>query len=156
MSFNRLKVPQLILVQPFCLSLFMIDFNGPAMASDARQPRALPRELIANVVSRAVTQIRVVIVDDQTLSPKRLDAQRRTEAPIVFDRSLVAKGDALKDRRTSLRDGRLMFLLERSGEFIEALPSSFPEHRIIGGQSAHIGQLQRLAHELTKAGLSVP
>ena len=35
MSLNGLKVPQLILVKPFGLSLFAIDFNRPAVASDA-------------------------------------------------------------------------------------------------------------------------
>jgi hypothetical protein len=35
MSLNRLEVPQLILVQPFGFTLFMVNFNGPAMMSDA-------------------------------------------------------------------------------------------------------------------------
>src|SRR3989337_1291374 len=46
MAFNRLEVPQLILVQPFGLAFFMIDFNGPAVAPDTGDARSLPPETV--------------------------------------------------------------------------------------------------------------
>ena len=41
-----LKVPHLILVQPLRLALFVIDFHGPAMATDARDTSRLPNQAI--------------------------------------------------------------------------------------------------------------
>lgn len=49
MSLNRLEVPQLILVQPFGLPLFMIDFNGPAVTSDAGDARRLPIQAVRDI-----------------------------------------------------------------------------------------------------------
>jgi hypothetical protein len=42
----RLEVPHLILIEPIRFALFMIDFNGPAMASDAGDPSGLPLQLV--------------------------------------------------------------------------------------------------------------
>ena len=42
MSFDSAEVPQLILVQPFGFAFFVIDFNGPTMATNARDAGCLP------------------------------------------------------------------------------------------------------------------
>ena len=41
-----LEVPHLILVQPLLLALLVIDFNGPAVAADARDTNGLPNQAI--------------------------------------------------------------------------------------------------------------
>ena len=47
----RLEVPHLIRIEPIRFPLFVIDFNGPAMASDAGDPPGLPLQLVTNEVS---------------------------------------------------------------------------------------------------------
>lgn len=46
-----LKVPNLVLIEPIRFALFVIDFNGPAMTSDAGDPPSLPFQLITEVVN---------------------------------------------------------------------------------------------------------
>jgi hypothetical protein len=49
MSLNTTEVPQLILIQPFRLAFFVIDFNGPAVASNTGDARSLPYQAVADV-----------------------------------------------------------------------------------------------------------
>ena len=47
----RLAGPSLLLLQPIRFPFFVIDFNGPAMASDAGDPPGLPLQLVTNEIS---------------------------------------------------------------------------------------------------------
>ena len=67
MTFDGAKVPQLILIQPFRLAFLVIDFNGPAVATDARDACGLPNQAVADVKDGVVRQIRLVMVDYQAL-----------------------------------------------------------------------------------------
>jgi hypothetical protein len=69
-SLNGLEVPQLIPVPPFGLPLFVIEFNGPAVASDASDTRRLPPQAVGDVEDRAIAPVRLAMVDDQTLPAK--------------------------------------------------------------------------------------
>ena len=69
----RLEVPYLILIQPIRLPLFVIDFNGPAMASDTGDPPGLPLQLVTNEVSGRIGEISLAMIDDQTLLAKVMD-----------------------------------------------------------------------------------
>jgi hypothetical protein len=46
----RLEVPHVILIEPIRLALFVRDVNGPAMASDTRDPSGLPLPWVRDVV----------------------------------------------------------------------------------------------------------
>ena len=46
MPVYRLKVPDLILIESISFALFVIDFNGPAVTSDARDARRLPVQFV--------------------------------------------------------------------------------------------------------------
>ncbi len=47
--FNGLDIPSLILVEPFGLARFIIDFHGPAVASATRDTRCLPRQAVGAI-----------------------------------------------------------------------------------------------------------
>jgi hypothetical protein len=69
----RLEVPDLILIQPIRLPLCVIDFNGPAMASDAGDPPGLPWQLVTHEVHGRIGQISLTMINDQTLLAKVMD-----------------------------------------------------------------------------------
>jgi hypothetical protein len=54
MALDRPEVPQLILVQSFCLAFLVIDFHGPAMASDASDASGVPDQAVADIEGRVV------------------------------------------------------------------------------------------------------
>jgi hypothetical protein len=42
------NVPDLILIESISVALFVIDFNGPAVASDARETVGLPVQVVGH------------------------------------------------------------------------------------------------------------
>jgi hypothetical protein len=64
MAIYRLKVPDLILIEPLRFTLFVIDFNGPAVASNPGDTRGLPVQLVGDEESGGVGQVRPTMVDD--------------------------------------------------------------------------------------------
>jgi hypothetical protein len=69
MALDGREVPQLILIQPFGLAFLVVDFNGPAVAADARC-RALAKPSGWTSADRVVRQISPAIVDHQALFAK--------------------------------------------------------------------------------------
>ena len=69
----RLEVPYLILIQPIRFPLFVIDFNGPAMASDAGEPPSLPVQFVRDEIGGRIREISLAMIDDQALLPKVMD-----------------------------------------------------------------------------------
>jgi hypothetical protein len=70
----RLKVPYVILIEPIRFPLFVVDFNGPAMASDASAPPGLPLQLVRDEVSSCIGEISFAMIDDQTMLAKVMDS----------------------------------------------------------------------------------
>ena len=50
----RLKVPDLILLESVSFALFVRDFNGPAVTSDARDPVRLPLQAVRDKNRRGI------------------------------------------------------------------------------------------------------
>src|SRR5947208_12001052 len=69
----RLEVPHLILIQPLRFAFFVIDFNGPAMASDAGEPPSLPVQFVRDEIGGRIREISLAMIDDQALLPKVMD-----------------------------------------------------------------------------------
>ena len=88
MACNRLKVPQLILVQPFSFALLMIDFDGPAVASDTRNAGRLPLQAVGDIEDGVVGEVGLAMIDDQALFAKVVDMVRVAVAVIVLRRPL--------------------------------------------------------------------
>ena len=64
MPVYRLKVPDLILIESISFALFVIDFNGPAVASDARDPGGLPVQLVGDEEHGGIGKVGLAVVDD--------------------------------------------------------------------------------------------
>jgi hypothetical protein len=64
MSVYRLKVPDLILIEAIHFALFVIDFNGPAMASNARDAMGLPAQFVGDEEYGSIRKVRLSVVHD--------------------------------------------------------------------------------------------
>ena len=64
MSGYRLKVTHLILIESISFALFMIDFNGPAVSSNARDARGLPVQFVGDEEPGRIRQVRLSVVND--------------------------------------------------------------------------------------------
>ena len=69
----RPKVPHVILIEPIRFPFFVIDFNGPAMASDAGDSPGLPLQCIPDEGDSCIRQVSFSMIDDQSLLPKIMD-----------------------------------------------------------------------------------
>jgi hypothetical protein len=111
MSFNGLEIPYLILVQPFLLALLVIDFNGPAVAIDACDPRRLPVQAVGHQEHGFVRQVSLAMVDHQAMFAKVVQAMGSTIAVVPFLTTFERDSDLLEHRSSfffdSFRDGSL-------------------------------------------------
>ena len=73
MPLDGAEVPQLILVQPFGLAFLVVDFNGPAMATNTGDACRLPHQAVADEKDGAVRQVSPVMIDDQALFTEAVD-----------------------------------------------------------------------------------
>ena len=83
MTRYALKVPQLILVKALSFALFIVYFNGPAVAANGGDAFGLPAQAIADVENGFVRQVSVAEVDHQALFAEFRDAMGLTIAEIV-------------------------------------------------------------------------
>ena len=90
----------------------MLDFHGPAVATDVRNPSCLPVHLIGDAEDWLVHKVGLTMVNQQANFAEVLHAMRRTIAIITFFCSFVGDTDRTKDRSLFGRNGLLMFLLE--------------------------------------------
>ena len=74
MSGYRLKVPHLVLIEPIRFALFVIDLNGPAMASNTGDTPGLPVQLVGDEEGGGIGQVSLLVIDDQALLAKVMDA----------------------------------------------------------------------------------
>ena len=97
MSFDSAKAPHLILVQPFRFAFLVIDFNGPSMAANASDAFCLPTEAVADEIGRIVRQVRLAMVDHQTLFPIVFHPMGLAVTVIALLVTLVLDRNRLKD-----------------------------------------------------------
>ena len=64
MPVYRLKVPDLIFVEPIHFALFVIDLNGPAVTSNPSDPLGLPVQLVGDEEPGGVGQVGLTMIDD--------------------------------------------------------------------------------------------
>src|SRR6266699_2871450 len=108
----RLEVPHLILIQPLRFAFFVIDFNGPAMASDAGEPPSLPVQLVRDEIGGRIRESSLAMIDDQALLAKVMDVMGVAVAVIGLLFSFVAHRQFTKDRSTFRFDSFMVFLLD--------------------------------------------
>lgn len=108
----RLKVPHVILIEPIRFALFMVDFNGPAMASDAGDPPGLPLQLVRDEVGSCIGEISLAMIDDQTMLAKVMDTMGLAVAIIGLLVSFIGDGEFAKHWLAAIFDGLMVFLLK--------------------------------------------
>ncbi len=137
MPVYRLEVPDLILIESIRFAFFVIDFNRPAMASDARDPPGLPVELVGEEVGGGIGKVRFLVVDDQPVLPKVMDTMGLAVAVVGLLFSFVSNGQLAKDRGVVGFEGVLVVFLKAcrsnaskrcspSGNSTKSSPASVP------------------------------
>jgi hypothetical protein len=121
----RLKIPDLILVEPIYFTFFVIDFNGPTMASDACDPPGLPLQLVTDEVGARIREISLSMIDDQSMLAKVMDMMGFTITVVGLFFSFIGDGQFSKDGIASTLNGLLVLLLEVSIKHIQSLLSCF-------------------------------
>ena len=64
MPVERRKIPDLILIQAINFALFVIDFNGPAVTSAARDALGWPVQSVGDKERGRSRQVSLAVVDD--------------------------------------------------------------------------------------------
>lgn len=107
-----LNVPTLILIEAISVALFVIDFNGPAVASDARDAVRVPVQCGGDEERGGIRQIRVAMGDDEPLLPNVRDV--RGVAVTVRGLLIAFRGNRewVKDRGGALLEGVMGLLLQ--------------------------------------------
>lgn len=98
MPVYRLKVPDLILRKTIGFALFVIDFNGPAVASDAGDAFCLPVEAVGDEKRSFIRKVRLSVVDDQSLLAEVMDGMGMAVAVVGLFFAFVKNADFTKDR----------------------------------------------------------
>src|SRR5271157_984733 len=119
MSFDGRKVPELILIQPFSLAFFVIDFDGPAVASNAGNTRRLPNEAIADEKNGIIGKVSPTMVDNQALFAVVVKVVGVTVAVVGLLLVFVRNRNALEDGRFASVLACQMRLFEPCGEVFE-------------------------------------
>jgi hypothetical protein len=95
MPVDRVKVPALILIESISFARFVIDFNRPAVASDARHALGLPVQLVGPKEQSRIRKIRLAVIDDQAVLPNVMDTMRLAVTVIRFLIAFVGKRDLM-------------------------------------------------------------
>ena len=111
MPVYRLKIPDLILIQSINFALFVRDFNGPAVTSDARDALGVPVQSVGDKERGRIRQVGLAVVDDSSLLPKVMDTMGVAIAVIGLLFAFVGNRDFSKDALMSLFEGLMMLLL---------------------------------------------
>jgi hypothetical protein len=105
---DRLKIPDLILIQSISFALFVIDGNGPAVTADARDAMSLPVQSSGEKERGRIRQVGLSVVDDSSLLPKVMDTMGVAIAVIGLLGAFVGHRDFSKDGLMSLGEGLMM------------------------------------------------
>ena len=60
----RGKVPDLILIEALRFAFFVLDFNGPTVATDTRDAGGLPVQLVGDEEPGTIGEVGWAVVDD--------------------------------------------------------------------------------------------
>ena len=156
MSFNGAEAPHLILVQPFGLAFFVIDFNRPAMTANAGDALCPPDQTVADVEGRFVLQVSLTMVNDQALFAKAWNLMGVAVAVVDFLFTLVRYVDGMEDGLTPRRHRLQMLLFELFSKVAQRCLTVLQGHLGCLGQGTHIGQTQRLTHKPAEIWLGIP
>ena len=151
-----LKVPYLILVQALRLALFVIDFDGPAVATDARDPDCLPVQTVRIVINGRIGKIGLAKADDQTLLAEVVYAMSVAIAVVGLLFALVWDSDLSEKWFTARCDGLEVLSFETFGECLDRYAPAFQNDFIVTGQGANVRQLQFLVQKTAEGRLGVP
>jgi hypothetical protein len=151
-----LEVPHVILIEPIRFACFVIDFTGPAMASDAGDPPGLPLELVREARGSCIRESSLAVIDDHPLLAKVMDAMGFAVTVVGLLVSLVGDGQFAKHRWAAIFAGLMGFLLQMSIECISSLVPLLQPHKIIPGQGTHIRDLEGFVEKPAQGGLSIP
>jgi hypothetical protein len=103
------------------------------VASDAGDAWRLPRQTIGDVEDRAIAQVRLAIIDDQTLSAKFGNAMSSAVAVVTLLLPFVGNRDGLEDGWATVLQRRQVFLFQVLGKLIQALGAAFQDHLVVIG-----------------------
>ncbi len=112
MPVDRVKVPDLILIESISFALFVIDFNRPAVASDARNALGLPVQFVGQKEHSRIRKIRLAVIDDQAVLPKVMDTMRLAVTVIRFLIAFVGNRDFMKHLLMPLCKSIMVLLLQ--------------------------------------------
>lgn len=98
MPIDRVKVPDLRRIESISFARFGIDFNGPAVASDARDPVGLPGQLVGHQERGGLRQVGRSVGDDQAWLPTVMDAMGVAITVRGLAVALIINRDFVKDR----------------------------------------------------------
>jgi hypothetical protein len=137
----RLNVPDLIRIESSSLALFVIDVNGPAVASETGDPLGLPVQFIGHQAHGRIRKVGLSGIDDHSLCPKVLEAMGVTGAVIGFVVALVINRDVVKDGWCAVLERFMVLFLEFQSQCIQALCACADDDLVIVRACADIGGL---------------
>jgi hypothetical protein len=124
MPVYRVKVPNLILIESLSFALFVLDFNGPAVASDARDPLGVPVQSVGHQAHRGIRKVGLSVVDDQALLPKVMDVMSMTVTVIGLGFAFVGNRDVVKDGWCAVFERFMVLFSQLQSQRIQALYAS--------------------------------
>jgi hypothetical protein len=105
------NVPDLILIESISVALFVIDFNGPAVASDARETVGLPVQVVGHQARGRIWEVGLAVVDDQAVRPKVMDAMSVTVTVLGLLFARVEDRHFVKDGESAVLERVMMLVL---------------------------------------------
>ena len=112
MSGYRLKVPHLILIESISFALFVIDFNGPAVASTTRDAVSVPVQFVGDAEHGRIRKVCLLVVHDEALLPKVMETMGVAITGVDLLLTFVGDRHFLKDRWMTLLQGVTMLRLQ--------------------------------------------
>ncbi len=112
MFLRRLEIADLILIEPIGFALLVIDFIGPAMASDSRDAECVPIQTIGHEELAGVRQVGLAMIEHQPLLPEVREAMGSAVAVVNLLGPFVGNRDFLEDGFAADPEGLLMVGLQ--------------------------------------------
>ena len=109
---DRVEIPDLILIEAIGLAFFVIHFHGPAMASNTGDAPRLPLQPIGNEEAGCIRQVRLGVVDGQSLLAKGRDPMVFAVTVVGLLFAFVGNRDFLEERLLSRCERLVMLLLQ--------------------------------------------
>ena len=156
MPLNGVEIPQLILVQSFGLTFLVIDFNGPAMASDASDAVGLPEQTVTGVESWIVREVSLGVIDHQALFAKAMNLVGLAITIVNLFLAFEVHGVFLEHRLSTDLDSCQVFFFQAFGELTQSDLTGLQVDLICFRQGANIGHVQCFINKVTESRLGKP